>query len=187
MQPIAGLTGNVPMGTAEPYRHAKTKENTTQQAKEAISIFKLQSKMGLGRIILLKYRFSFSSDCFLSTKLRKFFSQSLQLGQQKETKNSLVQQCLEMKSDPQKNLNRGRQEIRGYKSFLNAGTSLSSSLHGVAHPSVQKKIIYSGYKLLRRRYMERQLGAEVTGCFFSASLCNPNNSHDSFKMLSHRA
>lgn len=93
--------------------------------------------------------------CFLSTKLRKFFSQSLQLGRQKETKFSLVHQCLETKSYPQKNLNRRRQEIWGYKSFLNAGMSLSSSLHGVAHPSMQKKIIYSGYKLLGRGYMKR--------------------------------
>lgn len=55
-----------------------------------------------------------------------------------------MQQCLEMKIYPQKNLNRRRQEIRDYKSFLNAGMSLSSSLPGVAHPSMQQKIIYSG-------------------------------------------
>lgn len=46
-----------------------------------------------------------------------------------------------MKSHPQKNLNRKRQEIRGYKSFLNAGMSLSSSLHGAAYPSMQKRLL----------------------------------------------
>lgn len=77
--------------------------------------------LDLGSIMWFKNGFSFSSDCFLSTELRKFFSQGLQLGQQKETKNSLVQQCLKMKSYPHKNLNRRRQEIKGYKSFLSAG------------------------------------------------------------------
>lgn len=63
-------------------------------------------------------------------------------------------------------LNQRRQEIRGHKSFLNADMSLPSSLHGVACLSVQTRVIYSGCKLLRSGYVERQLGAEVTGCFF---------------------
>lgn len=36
-------------------------------------------------------------------------------------------------------LNQRRQEVTRYKSFLNTGMSLSSSLHGVASLSVQKK------------------------------------------------
>lgn len=137
MQPIAGLRGSVPMSTAEPYRDAKAKENTKQ--KWSTSPNCKVKWLGLGSIIWLKHGFSFTSDCFLSTKLRKFISQGLQLGQQKETRNSIVQQCLEMKSYPQKNLNRRRKEVTGYKSFLNAGMSLSL-LYGVAHLLVQKRL-----------------------------------------------
>lgn len=137
-QHLTGLRGSVPMSTAEPYRDAKAKENTKQKWSTSPSC--KVKWLGLGSIIWLKHWFSFTSDCFLSTKLRKFISQGLQLGQQKETRNSIVQQCLEMKSYPQKNLNRRRKEVTGYKSFLNAGMSLSRSLYGVAHLLVQKRL-----------------------------------------------
>jgi len=64
-------------------------------------------------------------------------------------------------------------EVTGYKSFLNTDMSLSNSLNGVAHLSMQKRVIYSGCKLLGSRFVERQFGVEVTGCFLllHPSLC----------------
>lgn len=127
--------------------------------------------LDLGSIMWFKNGFSFSSDCFLSTELRKFFSQGLQLGQQKETKIILCSSASKWKVIHTRTWTGEDKKLKVINPSWVLAMSLSSSLHGVAHPSMQKKTIYAEYKVLGRGYMERQLWAGVTGWFFSVSLC----------------
>lgn len=131
-------------------RPRKTPHN--RQQKQSTSSSCEVKWLGLGSITWLKYGFSFSSDCFLSTKLFKFSVKVCNLDNGKKPKNSLVQQCLEMKSYQviHKRIQTG--EDRKLEIINPSWIPLSNSLHGVARPYMQKKIIYSRYKLLERGY-----------------------------------
>lgn len=84
------------MGTAEPYRHAKTKENTTQQAAEAINTFRLQSKMA-GMLHDLNTDFLLLQTVFLAQNLGSFSVKVYNLDSSKKPNILLCSSALKWK------------------------------------------------------------------------------------------
>lgn len=128
--------------------------------------------LDLGSIMWFKNGFSFFlQTVFLAQNLGSFSVKVYNLDSRKKPKILLCSSASKWKVIHTRIWTGEDKKLKVINPSWVLAMSLSSSLHGVAHPAMQKKTIYAEYKVLGRGYMERQLWAGVTGWFFSVSLC----------------